>query len=81
MRTLAITLTLLGIAAALLTPTATASGLPGGDPQCMQYYHKTTIGPITIVNRDSCHSEYYLCDRTLGDATQAEHPLDCITTT
>lgn len=46
---------------------ATASAGPGGE--CLQVYRETTVGPVTQVSRDSCHSEVYVCDadRSRGD--------------
>jgi hypothetical protein len=70
-------LMLAGLTAVAALPAASAQ--PGG-PQCLQYYSEREVGPVKIVSRDSCHTEYYLCDRHLGDAVQAEHPLDCMTT-
>jgi hypothetical protein len=47
----------------------------------MPYYSEQHVGPVTIIRRDSCHAEYYLCGRPIGEALAAEHPLDCVTTT
>lgn len=71
------------LVAALLMLTALAVvALPAqaapDEPMCMPVYSKTTIGPITIVRRDSCHAEYYVCDRTPGEALDSPTPLDCV---
>lgn len=45
------------------------------EPMCMPHYQETRVGPVTRVQRDSCHSETYVCqdddrvheqDETLG---------------
>jgi hypothetical protein len=40
----------------------TSASAPAYEPQCMYYYHETSIGPVTHVQRDSCHSETYVCE-------------------
>ncbi|MEA3143578.1 MAG: hypothetical protein QOG31_902 [Thermoplasmata archaeon] len=72
-------LMLAGLLAVALAPSASAR--PGPEPQCMPYYSEQRVGPVTIIRRDSCHAEYYLCGRPIGEALAAEHPLDCVTTT
>lgn len=67
---------LLLVSVLALVPAVDAS--PGGEPNCLQVYRETNLGPVRIVQRDSCHSEYYLCDRTPGDALAATNPLDCL---
>jgi hypothetical protein len=69
-------LMLAGLLAVAVAPTV---GARPTEPQCLQYYSEREVGPVKIVSRDSCHTEYYLCDRTLGEAIDA--PLDCMMTT
>ncbi len=38
----------------------------------MQYYYETEVGPITRVQRDSCHSETYVCEDDDGVHEQDE---------
>jgi hypothetical protein len=71
-------LMLAGLLAVAFAPSASAR--PGPEPQCLPYYSEQHYGPVTVIHRDSCHTEYYLCDRQVGEALAAEHPLDCLTT-
>ena len=32
------------------------------EPNCMDYYYEVSVGPVTHVQRDSCHSENYVCE-------------------
>lgn len=32
------------------------------EPMCMYYYYEHEVGPVRYVQRDSCHSEAYICD-------------------
>ena len=32
------------------------------EPECLYYYRETQVGPVTHVQRDSCHSETYVCE-------------------
>lgn len=77
MRTFAITAAFLTLAVLAAMP-ADAKPLPGGEPQCMQVYQEYDLGPVRIVRRDSCHTEYYVCGRTPGEAAAAPNPLDCL---
>ena len=73
---------------------STAASAPAYEPQCMYVYRETTVGPVTQVSRDSCHSETYVCedddgvhesDETLkafltGQAASPDHAAlqDCV---
>lgn len=50
--------------------TTTASS----EPMCMYYYYELGVGPVRHVQRDSCHSENYVCNVPLADylATQPD---------
>jgi hypothetical protein len=55
------------------------------EPMCMYYYHETEVGPVRHVQRDSCHSETYVCDETARefasvDLTNPDHAKlqDCV---
>lgn len=50
--------------------TAQAAAPP--EPMCMQYYQETEVGPVTRVQRDSCHSETYVCEDNDGVHEQGE---------
>jgi hypothetical protein len=78
MRALLLAASMLALLSFLALSATADPGIGPGEPQCMYYYHETHIGPVTIINRDSCHSEYYLCGRSVGDALANEHPLDCM---
>jgi hypothetical protein len=45
------------------------------EPMCMYYYYEYEVGPVRHVQRDSCHSETYVCDddvRRVADPTQPQ---------
>jgi hypothetical protein len=44
----------------LVSQAAAVAGAP--EPQCLQYYRETEVGPYRHVQRNSCESEHYLCD-------------------
>ncbi|MEA3203048.1 MAG: hypothetical protein QOI63_718 [Thermoplasmata archaeon] len=71
-------LMLAGLVAVAALP-AVAAAPP--EPQCLQYYSEREVGPVKVVSRDSCHTTYSLCGRTLGDALAAPQPLDCLAIT
>ncbi|MEA3136682.1 MAG: hypothetical protein QOC71_963 [Thermoplasmata archaeon] len=46
----------------LLSTIVTSSAAPQSEPNCLDYYSEWSVGPLTHVSRDSCHSENYLCE-------------------
>jgi hypothetical protein len=49
----------------LLELSATASAQE--EPMCMYYYFEYRVGPVRHVQRDSCHSETYVCDERVRE--------------
>jgi hypothetical protein len=42
------------------------------EPMCLQYYRETEVGPVRHVQRDSCHSETYVCGETAREFTDVD---------
>lgn len=49
-----------------------ASTASSQEPMCMYYYFEYSVGPVTYVQRDSCHSETYLCGENVKEVAVTE---------
>jgi hypothetical protein len=42
------------------------------EPMCLYYYSEVGVGPVRHVQRDSCHSENYVCNVPVADYLASE---------
>lgn len=44
------------------------------EPQCLYYYWEREVGPVRVVQRDSCHQETYVCGQDSREFTEIGAP-------